>query len=112
MDHVPFHHIAAGHPAVFVYGFVSVDSDEIFSCGCEFAVGVSGCDFQSLVGCQTAGRLLDNSENLGEGCVKLTRIHLEAFVALLVYFLPERFALVIVQSFDLGADLLYLVLIL
>ena len=69
MAHVPLNHVAAGHPAVLVDGFVSVDGDA-FALSGQVAVVLRGRHGDGLVLLEAAGSLLHHGEGLRQYVVE------------------------------------------
>ncbi len=111
VHHVPFHQVAAGHPLVAVYGLVALDGDEVLALGRQFAVGIGGCHLDGLVLGETACSLLDHGEYFGQRLVQVLGVVGEHVLAGLVYLLPQRLALLVIQSLDLGAQFVDVVLV-
>ena len=111
VGHIPFHHVAAGHPFVFPDSFVTLDADEVLA-GCrQVAVRPGGCHFERVVVLEAAGSLLDHCEYFRERRVEFAGVHLEAFLLEVVDLFPEGLALVVVEGLDLGADAGHLIFI-
>ena len=69
VDHIPRDRVAAGHPAVTVNGFVSVDTDEVLFGG-QVAVEICRGHYDLAVLCKTAARIFHDSERFGQDFVE------------------------------------------
>ena len=111
MHHIPLHEITASHPFVLIDSLVSVYCHEVLAgCG-KLPVCLRGCNLDGVILLETACRLLDNRENLRQCRVKFFRIIVEHPFAEIIYFLPQRLALVVIKSLDFCANGSHLIFI-
>ena len=111
MTHIPFHEIASGEPLCLVDRFVAVYCNKIFAGGSQFTVSVGGGHLYRVIVFETTGSFLYNREHLGKSGIEIACIFIKHLFAQIIYLFPERFALVIVESLDLLADLGHLIFI-
>jgi len=104
VGHVPLDFVAAGHPAVFPYGVLAVDADELAALACELAVELGSLDGDCIVFGEAAGCFTHHGKYHRKMVPELLVEDFEDFLFVLVYLVPEGLTLVEGQCFDLFAE--------
>ena len=89
---------------VGVDGLVAVDGDKVLALGCQVTVELCGGNGDGLVLGKASCRWLHNGKNGGKHLVELVLEDVENFLLDIIDFLPQRFALLIVERLDFGFD--------
>ena len=95
VDHFPLHIVTAGCPVVVIDSLVAIDGNEIVLwIRSQLAVEVCSSNYSLLVLSETAGSILNDSENLRQYLIEGDFILVESFLLQLVNLVEDTFTLI------------------
>ena len=107
VHHIPGHIITTGNPVILINRLIVFDAYKVEFSG-KLTISVGSCNYDLCIFCESTSRILNYRKSLGQSLIKDLFCPIEDCFFYLVYLIPDLFACLKIQLFDIGFELLNL----